>query len=476
MNPAALAMIPMITSNPTSQSNTTAPNSTSKFGEVLDHAMSNNVVVSEPESTKTDLTAEQKKVIGDVLDFLGLDRLSDVKDGNKLVEKLLMDGKFSGGNDVLLQILMKLTGQDGSAVAEFLASLGNLSASASKEDKLNKVDSILSGVLTELSTRLKELTSTQTQTQTQTEDLDNKLTDIPSEIYTLLQKLDSLDVKDWSKQDLNATASILKVAKLQDLLSSQKDMTAAETQMQKEIKNLLDSISSKLEKWLGSQPTKSSNEAISAVLLESSTNKSLDAVKQVFARMLNTDDETSNETVSKGLTLKTAETNSQSSGLPFQMTKLEQFVLTASKNGQVVDANQFVKSFENILNKANFSNANGVQKLLIRLNPENLGSLRIELVQKDGAMIAKILATTAQAKELLDRQVQGLKQAFTNQNIQVEKIDISQQVSTFNAERFAGRDGGQQEQRQQKTKKELIEEEETDFTNSFEEALLNLKV
>ena len=160
------------------------------------------------------------------------------------------------------------------------------------------------------------------------------------------------------------------------------------------------------------------------------------------------------------------------------MTKLEQYVLTASKNGQAVDSEQFVKSFENILSKANFSKTNGVQKLLIRLNPENLGSLRIELVQKDGAMVAKILATTAHAKELLDRQVQGLKQAFTNQNIQVEKIEISQQISTFNSERFAPRDQGQHEQQQQQqTEQEIVnDDEETDFVNRFEEALLNLKV
>ena len=212
------------------------------------------------------------------------------------------------------------------------------------------------------------------------------------------------------------------------------------------------------------------------VLLENGSNKSLDVVKQAYVRVLSSEGETTGETVSNGLTLKASETNTQSSGLPFQMTKLEQFVLTASKNGQAVDSEQFVKSFENILSKANFSNANGVQKLLIRLNPENLGSLRIELIQKDGTMVAKILATTAQAKELLDRQVQGLKHAFMNQNIQVEKIEISQQMSTFNAERFAPRDQGQHEQRQQQTEKEIIEDDETDFTERFEELLLNLKV
>ena len=345
------------------------------------------------------------------------------------------------------------------------------------------VNQILTDLLTKVTTVQSELKLSEGETEpakvkesVTKEELNRLLSDVPSVIYPILRGLNSLNVEDLEKIDLNGTANILKLAKLQDLLLSQKDMTESEVQMQTEIKNLLESISGKLEKWLSSQPTKSVNE-LAFVVLENGTNKSLNVVKQVYARMFNFESVTTDETVSNGLTLKTAEYNTQSSLLPFQMTKLEQYVLTASKNGQAVDSEQFVKSFENILSKANFSNANGVQKLLLRLNPENLGSLRIELIQKDGAMVAKIIATTAQAKELLDRQVQGLKEAFTNQNIQVEKVEISQQISTFNAERFAPRDQGQHEQQQQQTEQEIIkDEEETDFTNRFEEALLNLKV
>ena len=441
MNPTALAMVPMTTNNPTQPSNSATSNSTAKFGDVLEGTLSNKGDVSELSTTKTDLTTEQKKVIEDLLAFLEVDSLLELEDGS-----------------ALLEALMPLNDEDESVIAELLASIANLNISVPEENETNHTD-VLSGILSELSTQ-------------ETQDG----LDIPSEIYALLQQLDRLDVKEWSKLDVDATGNLLKVAKLQDLISSQKDLSQDAALIQKEIKNLLESISGKLEKWLGSQPNKSGNEAAFAVFLENGSNKSLDVVKQAYDRVLSSEGETTGKTVSNGLTLKASETNTQSSGLPFQMTKLEQFVLTASKNGQAVDSEQFVKSFENILSKANFSNANGVQKLLIRLNPENLGSLRIELIQKDGTMVAKILATTAQAKELLDRQVQGLKHAFMNQNIQVEKIEISQQMSTFNAERFAPRDQGQHEQRQQQTTQKIIEDEETDFTDRFEELLLNLKV
>lgn len=442
MNPTTLAMMPIKTNNVAQQSKTAVPNSTVKFGEALDQAMINNSVATDTSSSKLELTAEQTKTIKDLLAFLGVNSLTELKDGN-----------------AILTSLIESSGESESGMAELLANI--VKNPDSKETKMNHVDSLLTDLLGDLLPK---------ENQDQV--------DVPSEIYALLQKLDSFDLKDWSKLDINSTSTLLKLAKIQDLLASRQDLSQDAAMMQNEIKKLLESISGKLAKLVSSQSNSGNESTFSAALLENGSNKSLDLVKQVYVRAFSFEDEKTDQTRSTGVVLKTNETNSQSSGLPFQMTKLEQYVLFASKNGQAVDSEQFVKSFESILSKAHFSNTNGVQKLLIRLNPENLGSLRIELVQKDGEMVAKIVATTAQAKDLLDRQVQGLKHAFMNQNIQVEKIEISQQTSTFNAERFAPRDQGQnqQEQRQQQTKNEMTEDDETDFTDRFEEILMNLKV
>ena len=50
----------------------------------------------------------------------------------------------SGERDALLQILLKLNGEDQSAVAEFLASIANLNFSASEEEDSDKVAPIYS--------------------------------------------------------------------------------------------------------------------------------------------------------------------------------------------------------------------------------------------------------------------------------------------------------------------------------------------
>lgn len=539
MNPTVLAMSPGITNNQLQQSNQASSNSIAKFGTVLENTILNNQVSTTSDSGQTELSIEQINTIKDLLTFLKMNGLTDLHEGKSSVEKLLMDENYSG-KDELLQLLKKVNGEGESVVAELLADISNLGLSLSDEDKKvdsnNSTNQLFIELLSDLPSILKEQTpekntsiassqaidgsnqpakkealftiqelaqllSNQTPEKNTSIDssqavdasnqsakiedalMNKKLTqvnsDTPSVIYPILKNINSLDVKDLATLDLNSTADVLKLAKLQDLLSVHKDLSQDAALLQKEIKDLLEKITSKLETWLGSQPTKSGNEATFATLLENGTNKSIDVVKQVYAQLLKSDAETSDDNISKGLTLKTAESNTQSSGLPFQMTKLEQYVLTASKNGQPVDAEQFVRAFESILSKANFSKTNGVQKLLIRLNPENLGSLRIELIQKDGAMVAKILATTAQAKELLDRQLQGLKHSFTNQNIQIDKIEVSQQISTFNSERFASRNHEQnehQQQQQPQNNKEKNENEENDFTDRFTEALVNLEV
>jgi flagellar hook-length control protein FliK len=42
------------------------------------------------------------------------------------------------------------------------------------------------------------------------------------------------------------------------------------------------------------------------------------------------------------------------------------------------------------------------QKLFIKLYPEHLGTLRVELIQPDSTLIAKFMTSTANAKDILE--------------------------------------------------------------------------
>ena len=157
-----------------------------------------------------------------------------------------------------------------------------------------------------------------------------------------------------------------------------------------------------------------------------------------------------------------------------QMSKLEQLTLMIDKSNQPVSTEKLIQQFEQILSKSQLFKSGGTQRLFIKLNPEHLGMLKIELIQKDTGILAKIITTTGTAKDLLESQLQSLKAAFGLQNIQLDRIEISQQMN--GQERFLARDFQQEQQQQQQEEMEEENkqlEQDQNFSHSFEEALLS---
>lgn len=92
-------------------------------------------------------------------------------------------------------------------------------------------------------------------------------------------------------------------------------------------------------------------------------------------------------------------------------------------------AEQLMRELQGILKRANFGQTGGTNRISIKLYPEHLGQLRIELLQTNGVLTARILASNALGKDMLESQLHQLRQAFLQQNIQVERIDISQMMT-----------------------------------------------
>ncbi|MBD7907128.1 flagellar hook-length control protein FliK [Sporosarcina gallistercoris] len=129
---------------------------------------------------------------------------------------------------------------------------------------------------------------------------------------------------------------------------------------------------------------------------------------------------------------------------------------------------------QGLFKQTNFGQQGGTNRLLVKLNPEQLGQIRIELIQTNGVMTARILASTALGKEMLDSQLHQLRQSFNQQNIQVDRIDVTQAVQdpsrndrsqNFNHQQFKGNDDQQE-----------TEEHEHDEQQSFQEYLLDVEV
>lgn len=162
-----------------------------------------------------------------------------------------------------------------------------------------------------------------------------------------------------------------------------------------------------------------------------------------------------------------------------QLSKVEQFTLHVEQTSKPLpNQQQFIKQFQNILARSSFLNSGGQQKLLINLYPEHLGSLRIEILQSEAGMIARILASTSQAKELVESQLTNLKHSFLAQNISVEKIEVSTQLQ-YQTERNLQRENeqhGQQSGRQQKEQNNQEPNEDVSFTTALLDELVNIKV
>lgn len=118
-------------------------------------------------------------------------------------------------------------------------------------------------------------------------------------------------------------------------------------------------------------------------------------------------------------------TNVQGSTTTVVQTKVESVTLTllTEKAGQ---SEEFIKELQKVMNRVQFGQTGGVNRLVLKLFPEHLGTIRIELIQKDGMLTARILASTALGKEMMDSSSNQLRQGFAGQNIQLEKLEITQ--------------------------------------------------
>ncbi|MEQ6356398.1 flagellar hook-length control protein FliK [Lysinibacillus sp. M3] len=198
-------------------------------------------------------------------------------------------------------------------------------------------------------------------------------------------------------------APLLQVLKLAQLVGQKTDLTASQENVLTNVKSLLTTMQTQVETFQTAQQ----------VTTKTTVTLPLQGFQKVVQQVQVTKqtDTSANEMV----TSNTVQTKADS----FQVT------LPAAKPAQ---SEALLKEMQAIINRAQISNAQGITRLTLKLYPENLGTIRIELVQNDGVITARLLASTAQGRELLDSQAHQLKQAFVQQNIQVDRLDIAQSL------------------------------------------------
>ncbi|UOE92836.1 flagellar hook-length control protein FliK [Alkalihalobacillus sp. LMS39] len=158
------------------------------------------------------------------------------------------------------------------------------------------------------------------------------------------------------------------------------------------------------------------------------------------------------------------------------MDRVQQFVIHVGESEtKQAQQQQFMRQFQELLGKSNVRLLNGgTTQLTLKLNPAHLGRLDIQLLQQNGVITAKIMATTTAAKELIESQLHQLRQSFGLQQLQVEKIEIvqQQQFGQLNKDE----ENKQQQQREQRHEEDKEEPQQESFSELLEDLTFNEKV
>ncbi|WNB90400.1 flagellar hook-length control protein FliK [Bacillus sp. NEB1478] len=315
------------------------------------------------------------------------------------------------------------------------------------------------------------------------EDIESILNELPPEIKELLEeKLDEpIDANDL----LNNPGPEMKIVFLLQALYNEQNQLISEP-MKKEINILVgkwfpnlkvdpkDSLTRQVKQVIeqvmqqmdaqGKQDKTSFHKAVESLNAE---KKLLSFAEQAFQRYVPT-----KQNDQKGPALKELQ-NFQSALQP-----LEQLVLKVPVSAEEGQKQQFAREIQQIISKGKIVvSETGFAKMQIKLNPEHLGTIDIQLIHKQGEITAKIIASSHAAKEALDSHISQLKQAFSGQNIDFEKIEVfihgEEQAFSFN-------DQGNQSQEDQNQhgnqSKESSDNSHVTFEEQLSQMVLNEKV
>lgn len=230
------------------------------------------------------------------------------------------------------------------------------------------------------------------------------------------------------------------------------------------LKDMLTNVISQIDKLTASKQSNTSfnlNKAWQTIVVSEQT-----VVKEETLNTL--------KTVSTQNVTKTAETISQISGTTLNQVKTETVTITLPVQ-RASQSEALIKELQTLLNRSQFGKTGGMTKMLIKMYPENLGTIRVELIQKDGMMTARLLANTALGKEMLDSQLHQLKSAFANANVQVDRLDVTQALQDANKNDKQQQFNQSFKQQQQNNNDEPNEHEETPEQVSFRDFLMELE-
>ncbi|MDX1771282.1 MAG: flagellar hook-length control protein FliK [Planococcaceae bacterium] len=257
-------------------------------------------------------------------------------------------------------------------------------------------------------------------------------------------------------------ATVLQFLKGAELAAPKTDLLLKQELAVFNLKELMQSLSSQLEKLMNANTSQHGF----------SKGQSFQSLSINFAKSMTAEEPTETTTVTQTAS-KVTETTTQTVTVGLNTQVKTETVTVNLPVAKAAQSEALIKEFQALLNRSQFGKTGGMTKMLIKMYPEHLGTIRVELVQKDGIMTARMLANTSLGKEMLDSQLHQLKSAFANANVQVDRIDVTQALQDSSKNDKQQQFG--QSLKQQQQDQEQQDQEETPEQTSFREFLMELE-
>ncbi len=90
-----------------------------------------------------------------------------------------------------------------------------------------------------------------------------------------------------------------------------------------------------------------------------------------------------------------------------------------------VQLQQFSEALQQTIVRHLHVNPNGTSAVRLSLYPESLGQVDVRMTSHNGVLTAHLVVDTWVAKELLEGQLEHLRQALQQQGMQVDKLEVS---------------------------------------------------
>lgn len=296
---------------------------------------------------------------------------------------------------------------------------------------------------------------------------EEEITDLSmaTDVWTLLTMIDEVGTKFFDKlnealaEPQNEEVNLLTFLKAVEMTVSKSDMVVSMEQKAASFQSMLTGAAEQFDQKVAN----SAKQEIPQFIPQ----------KTNFRIVLETESSLSSNENGAGQKQAETTTHVSSSGIPSISNVKAEFTISQTETNPANRSEALMKEMQALFKRSNFGQIGGSNRMLIKLYPEHLGQIRIELHESNGVMTARILASTALAKGMLESQLHQLKHAFNQQSLQVERIDITQSIQESSRNEREQSFNEQYKREQQENKQEKGNLSEDDI--SFDEYLIELE-